>query len=131
VNLLSGIFIMVVAILVVSSICLGFIICYFITQRSRDVGRHAETSKPSADNTHDTETQLDRIERSVKQLSSSSNYRLLISLSVAVSAIGLAGRGIASGNSNLLLVMGIAGILVAAITGIALAIFPRRNRKPK
>jgi len=55
-DLLGGIFIMVVAILVVSSICLGFIVCYFITQRGRDTGREAERLMPSVSTTNSNET---------------------------------------------------------------------------
>jgi len=55
-GLLGGIFIMMMATLVVSSICLGFIVCYFITQRGRDTGREAERLMPSVSTTNSNET---------------------------------------------------------------------------
>lgn len=123
-NLLSGIFIMVVAILVVSSICLGFIICYFITQRNRDTGRQAETSTPSIGNPRNNETQLDRIERSVKRATLSSKYLAWISLSVAALAIGGAGLEISLWGRILLVILGIAVIL-----GTSLRIYFQKSER--
>lgn len=127
-DLLGGIFIMMVAILLVSSICLGFIVCYFITQRGRDTGREAERLTPSASNTNSEETQLGSSERNPKQDVSFSKYFLLLSLSVAVTAIGLAGIGISSQNSYLLLGIGLAGIVGAITVGILLRISSRKKR---
>lgn len=127
-DLLGGIFIMVVAILVVSSICLGFIVCYFITQRGRDTGKEAERLTPSVSTTNSNETQLGSSERNPKQDVSFSKYFLLLSLSVAVTAIGLAGIGISLQNSYLLLGIGFVGIVGAVIVGILLWISSRKNR---
>ena len=113
-DLSGGIFVMLVASLVVASICLGLIIGVLIIGRRRDRVEQRDIAKEkSASNINapqSNETQLDRIEKRVKEATLSST-RLGV-LAISVGAIIFAGTGLEMDIwlRVFVLVVGLAGI---------------------